>query len=59
MSNLESILQELHTESDPGTYLETHGSFSVSKNNIVEEEEGGEEIDPEETNEARSTINFK
>lgn len=60
VSDLESILQNLHAEIVPGVYLEADRSILIFKNNIVEKEEDSEDkAEPEETDKTRSTITFK
>lgn len=58
MSEVKSIVQEFHTEIEPGAYSEADESLPFCENNIVEGD-NEDEAEPEETSEASSTIIFK
>lgn len=59
-SDLGSILQTFHTETELGAYFEAdRKSLTACYNNTIVEEKNSEEVEPEETYETRSTITFK
>lgn len=60
VSDLGSILQTFHTETELGAYFEAdRRSLTACDNNTTVEEKNSEEVEPEETYETRSTITFK
>lgn len=59
-SDLGSILQTFHTETELCAYFEAdRRSLTACDNNTTVEEKNSEEVEPEETYETRSTITFK